>query len=153
VQESTAQILQIANDPRVERYWCLLATINGWPAPPALAPVLSGSSSSPAPPEPLTPACAPTAPSSQTMASSSGHRPLGIDPTTEQASLERYPPAPNSDSPPPCQDPGKVACLIVEYLFYCRGRPGTEALAEALAEAHRSFMDRYGEQMIARDRP
>jgi hypothetical protein len=46
-----------------------------------------------------------------------------------------------------------VACLIVEYLFYCRGRPGTEALAEALAEAHRSFMDRDGEQMIARDRP
>jgi hypothetical protein len=31
--------LQIANDPRVERYWQLLATINGWPAPPALASV------------------------------------------------------------------------------------------------------------------
>jgi DNA-binding transcriptional MerR regulator len=31
--------LQIANDPRVERYWYLLATINGWPAPPALASV------------------------------------------------------------------------------------------------------------------
>ena len=31
--------LQIANDPRVERYWQLLAAINGWPAPPALAPV------------------------------------------------------------------------------------------------------------------
>jgi DNA-binding transcriptional MerR regulator len=32
--------LQIANDPRVERYWQLLTTINGWPAPPVLAPVL-----------------------------------------------------------------------------------------------------------------
>ena len=31
--------LQIASDPRVERYWHLLATINGWPPPPALAPV------------------------------------------------------------------------------------------------------------------
>ena len=31
--------LQIANDPRVERYWHLLATINGWPMPPTLAPV------------------------------------------------------------------------------------------------------------------
>jgi hypothetical protein len=31
--------LQIANDPRVERYWHLLATINGWPIPPTLAPV------------------------------------------------------------------------------------------------------------------
>ena len=32
--------LQTANDPRVERYWHLLATINGWPIPPTLAPVL-----------------------------------------------------------------------------------------------------------------
>jgi DNA-binding transcriptional MerR regulator len=31
--------LQVANDPRVERYWHLLATINGWPIPPTLAPV------------------------------------------------------------------------------------------------------------------
>ena len=31
--------LQTANDPRVERYWQLLATINGWPTPPTLAPV------------------------------------------------------------------------------------------------------------------
>jgi uncharacterized protein YciI len=38
----------------------------------------------------------------------------------------------------------------VEYFFYGRGRPGTEALAEELAEAHWSFMDRYAEQMIAR---
>jgi uncharacterized protein len=44
----------------------------------------------------------------------------------------------------------EVACLTVEYFFYCRGRPGTEALAEALAEAHRSFMDRYAEAMLAR---
>jgi DNA-binding transcriptional MerR regulator len=32
--------LQTANDPRVERYWQLLATINGWPTPPTLAPVI-----------------------------------------------------------------------------------------------------------------
>jgi hypothetical protein len=38
----------------------------------------------------------------------------------------------------------------VEYFFYCRGRPGTEALLEEFAEAHWSFMDRYAEQMIAR---
>jgi uncharacterized protein len=38
----------------------------------------------------------------------------------------------------------------MEYFFYCRGRPGTEALAEELAEAHWSFMDGYAEQMIAR---
>jgi hypothetical protein len=31
--------LQTANDPRVERYWQLLATINGWLTPPTLAPV------------------------------------------------------------------------------------------------------------------
>jgi hypothetical protein len=30
--------------------------------------------------------------------------------------------------------------VTVEYFFYCRGRPGTEALAEELAEAHWSFM-------------
>jgi uncharacterized protein YciI len=44
----------------------------------------------------------------------------------------------------------EVACLIVEYFFYCRGRPGTEALLEKLAEAHWSFMDRYAAAMIAR---
>jgi uncharacterized protein YciI len=38
----------------------------------------------------------------------------------------------------------------MEYFFYCRGRPGTEALLEALAEAHWSFMDRYAAAMIAR---
>jgi uncharacterized protein YciI len=38
----------------------------------------------------------------------------------------------------------------VEYFFYCRGRPGTEALAEELAEAHWSFMDGYAAAMIAR---
>ena len=38
----------------------------------------------------------------------------------------------------------------MEYFFYCRGRPGTEALADELAEAHWSFMDGYAEQMIAR---
>jgi hypothetical protein len=35
----------------------------------------------------------------------------------------------------------EVACLTVEYFFCCRGRPGTEALLEELAEAHWSFMD------------
>ena len=29
----------------------------------------------------------------------------------------------------------------MEYFFYCRGRPGTKALADELAEAHWSFMD------------
>ena len=38
----------------------------------------------------------------------------------------------------------------MEYFFYCRGRPGTEALAEALAEAHWSFMDGYAAAMLAR---
>jgi uncharacterized protein YciI len=55
----------------------------------------------------------------------------------------------------PPERPGRltawaVACLIVEYFFYGRGRPGTEALAEELAEAHWSFMDGYAEAMIAR---
>jgi hypothetical protein len=31
--------LQVANDSRAERYWQLLATINGWPVPPTLAPM------------------------------------------------------------------------------------------------------------------
>jgi uncharacterized protein len=44
----------------------------------------------------------------------------------------------------------EVACLTVEYFFYGRGRPGTEALTEELAEAHWSFLDGYAEQMIAR---
>jgi hypothetical protein len=42
------------------------------------------------------------------------------------------------------------SCLTVEYFFYGRGRPGTEALADALAEAHWSFMDGYAAAMIAR---
>jgi len=32
--------LEVANDPRAERYWQLLGTINGWPAQPTLSPVL-----------------------------------------------------------------------------------------------------------------
>jgi hypothetical protein len=32
---------QVGGDPRVERYWQLLAIINGWPAPPPLAPVFA----------------------------------------------------------------------------------------------------------------
>jgi DNA-binding transcriptional MerR regulator len=30
--------LETAGDPRAERYWQLLAVINGWPVPPTLAP-------------------------------------------------------------------------------------------------------------------
>ncbi|MFJ5925276.1 MerR family transcriptional regulator [Kitasatospora sp. NPDC092948] len=33
--------LEVAGDPRVERYWTLLARINGWPEPPSLAPVFA----------------------------------------------------------------------------------------------------------------
>ncbi|MFG2989463.1 hypothetical protein ACGFZK_09280 [Streptomyces sp. NPDC048257] len=33
--------LQTTADPHTERYWQLLATINGWPASPTLAPVYS----------------------------------------------------------------------------------------------------------------
>ncbi|RDI69358.1 MerR family transcriptional regulator [Nocardia pseudobrasiliensis] len=33
--------LEVANDPRVERYWRLLSTVNGWPAPPEVAPVFT----------------------------------------------------------------------------------------------------------------
>ncbi len=31
--------LQMTADPHAKRYWQLLATINGWPASPTLAPV------------------------------------------------------------------------------------------------------------------
>ncbi|SDT39548.1 DNA-binding transcriptional regulator, MerR family [Streptomyces sp. TLI_053] len=31
--------LDIAADPRAERYWHLLSVVNGWPVPPSLAPV------------------------------------------------------------------------------------------------------------------
>jgi DNA-binding transcriptional MerR regulator len=31
--------LQTANDPRAERYWHLIAIINGWPTAPSLAPI------------------------------------------------------------------------------------------------------------------
>ncbi|MFE2728403.1 MerR family transcriptional regulator [Kitasatospora sp. NPDC059327] len=33
--------LEVANDPRAERYWHLLSVINGWPVPPSLAPVFA----------------------------------------------------------------------------------------------------------------
>ncbi|MFJ8045425.1 MerR family transcriptional regulator [Kitasatospora sp. NPDC096147] len=33
--------LEAAGDPRTERYWQLLATVNGWPVPDSLAPVLA----------------------------------------------------------------------------------------------------------------
>lgn len=32
--------LEVANDPRSERYWQLLAVINGWPVPPAMTPLI-----------------------------------------------------------------------------------------------------------------
>jgi uncharacterized protein YciI len=38
----------------------------------------------------------------------------------------------------------------MEYFFYCRARPGSEALWAQLTEAHWSFMDRYADAMIAR---
>ncbi|MFJ5778993.1 MerR family transcriptional regulator [Streptomyces sp. NPDC093094] len=33
--------LEVAGDPRAERYWYLLSVINGWPVPPGLAPVFT----------------------------------------------------------------------------------------------------------------
>ncbi|OPC79221.1 hypothetical protein B4N89_34730 [Embleya scabrispora] len=38
----------------------------------------------------------------------------------------------------------------MEYLFYCRDRPGTRPLRDELLEAHWAFMDGYAEGMIAR---
>jgi len=38
----------------------------------------------------------------------------------------------------------------VEYFFYCRDRPGAEALLQEHGEAHWSFMDGYASGMIAR---
>jgi uncharacterized protein len=38
----------------------------------------------------------------------------------------------------------------VEYFVYCRDRPGTLELREALGEEHWSFMDAYADAMIAR---
>jgi uncharacterized protein YciI len=38
----------------------------------------------------------------------------------------------------------------MEYFFYCRDEPGAEALLDEFAEAHWSFMDGYGDVMIAR---
>ena len=38
----------------------------------------------------------------------------------------------------------------MEYLFYCRDRPGTWDLRVELSEEHWSFMDRFAEGMIAR---
>ncbi len=29
----------MGSDPRVDRYWQLISTVNGWPAPPVLAPI------------------------------------------------------------------------------------------------------------------
>ena len=37
-----------------------------------------------------------------------------------------------------------------QYFFYCRAKPGMEAVWEQLTEAHWSFMDGYAEAMIAR---
>ncbi|GAA2401572.1 MerR family transcriptional regulator [Streptomyces glaucosporus] len=33
--------LEVAGDPRTERYWHLLSVVNGWPVPPSLAPVFA----------------------------------------------------------------------------------------------------------------
>jgi len=35
------RLLEIANDPRAQRYWQLLAVMNRWPVPPSLAPVFT----------------------------------------------------------------------------------------------------------------
>jgi uncharacterized protein YciI len=38
----------------------------------------------------------------------------------------------------------------MEFLFYCRDKPGVGALLEANVEAHWSFMDGYGDRLITR---
>lgn len=38
-RRSLLERLEVGSDPRAERYWQLLAIINGWPAQPSLAPV------------------------------------------------------------------------------------------------------------------
>ena len=38
----------------------------------------------------------------------------------------------------------------MEYFFYCRDKPGTEAIRDRTTEAHWSFMDGYADGMIAR---
>jgi uncharacterized protein YciI len=38
----------------------------------------------------------------------------------------------------------------VDYLFFCRGKPGAGTLTEEHTEAHWSFMDQYAATMIAR---
>jgi uncharacterized protein len=38
----------------------------------------------------------------------------------------------------------------MEHFFYCRAKPGSEALWVQLTETHWSFMDRYADAMIAR---
>jgi uncharacterized protein YciI len=38
----------------------------------------------------------------------------------------------------------------MEYFFYCRAKPGSQALWEQVTEAHWSFMDGYADAMIAR---
>lgn len=38
----------------------------------------------------------------------------------------------------------------MDYVFYCRARPNSEALADERTEAHWAFMDQYATTMIAR---
>jgi uncharacterized protein YciI len=38
----------------------------------------------------------------------------------------------------------------MDYFFYCRARPDTEALADERTEAHWAYMDQYAATMIAR---
>jgi uncharacterized protein len=38
----------------------------------------------------------------------------------------------------------------LEFFFYCRDKPDTDALRERCGEAHQSFMDTYADVMIAR---
>lgn len=39
-RQALAQRLEVGGDPRAERYWQLLAAINGWPVPPSPAPAI-----------------------------------------------------------------------------------------------------------------
>lgn len=41
LRASTAERFAMGNDPRVERYWQLLGTVNGWPAFPSMTPAFT----------------------------------------------------------------------------------------------------------------
>ncbi len=41
LRASTAERFAMGNDPRVERYWQLLGTVNGWPPFPSITPAFT----------------------------------------------------------------------------------------------------------------